>query len=345
LDESPVAAELGRRVYAGEVELNIMDMGNYDVVIIGGGLAGLTAALFAARYGHSTLVLEPFVPGGHLVNVKKIEDFPGFPSGVAGYDLGPLVQEQAANQGAEFQMAEVQSLKAENLHWLVDTNRGRCRAKAVIIAAGSHPKELGVPGAGRLRGKGVSHCASCDGPLFSDQVVGVVGGGDSALQEALALADYASLVIVFHHHEGFSGQHTFQQRVLNHSKIMVWYKTVVEEILGEDRVMGVRVRDEVTGEKRQVELSGVFVYVGMEPNTAFLKSIMRLDSASRIPTDVWMRTELSGVFAVGDIRQDSAAQAITSAGDGAVAAIAAHKYIKGDKRSKAGASNGEVTNG
>jgi thioredoxin reductase (NADPH) len=171
-----------------------MEMGDYDVVIVGGGLAGLTAALFAARYGHSTLALESFVPGGHLLNIKKIEDFPGFPNGVAGYDLGPLVQEQAANQGAEFRMAEVQSLEAKKPYWLVVTDRGRWQAKVVVIAAGSHPKDLGVPGESRLRGKGVSHCASCDGPLFSDQVVGVVGGGEDTHTEDLHLLNPQSIL-------------------------------------------------------------------------------------------------------------------------------------------------------
>ena len=173
-------------------------MDDYDLVIVGGGLAALTAGLFAARYGHSTLVLVAGVPGGHLASIEKIEDFPGFPEGVAGYDLGPLVQEQAAQQGAEFQLAEVQRLEAHDHDWLVVTDDGGYWARAVVVAAGSRPRELGIPGEGRLRGKGVSHCASCDGPLFRDRVVGVVGGGDSALQEALTLADHAAQVLLFH---------------------------------------------------------------------------------------------------------------------------------------------------
>lgn len=308
------------------------EAGDYDVVIVGGGLAGLTAGLFAARYGLATLVLEASIPGGHLISVEKIEDFPGFPEGVAGYELCPTVQQQAANQGAEFQRVEVQSLEARDRSWFVATSEGKYRAKAVVIATGSKPKELDVPGEKRLFSKGVSHCASCDGPFFNGQVVAVVGGGDSALQEALSLTNHASQVIVFHRGDDFSAQHTFQQRVLNHSNISVRYHTVVEEILGEDAVTGVRVREVATGGEAQVKLSGVFVYVGLEPNTAFLKGIMRLTDTGHIPTDVWMRTELPGVFVAGDIRQDSAAQAITSAGDGAVAAIAAHRYIKEHSR-------------
>ena len=153
---------------------DVKETSEYDIAIIGAGVAGLTAALFAARFGHSTLVIERFAPGGHLVNVESIEDFPGFPDGVAGYELGPLLQEQAANQRAQFQMADVESMEARDLYWLLNTSEGTHRAKTVIIATGSHPRDLGVPGESRLRGQGVSNCASCDGPLFADQVVGVV---------------------------------------------------------------------------------------------------------------------------------------------------------------------------
>jgi thioredoxin reductase (NADPH) len=303
-------------------------MADYDVIIVGSGLGGLTAGLFAARHGLSTLVLEANIPGGHLISIERIEDFPGFPDGIAGYDLCPTVQRQAADQGAEFQRAEVQGLEAEDRYWRIVTPEEQPRAKAVIIATGSTLKELGVPGEAKLLGKGVSHCASCDGPLYNGQIVGVVGGGDSALQEALALANYADRVLVFHHRENFSAQHMYRERVLGHSKIKARYQSVVEEILGDDVVTGVRVRDLVTGNLSQVALSGLFIYVGLQPSTAFLKKTLRLSATGHIPTDVWMRTELRGVYAVGDIRQDSAAQAITSAGEGAVAAIAAHRYIK-----------------
>ena len=163
----------------------------------------MTAGLFAARHGLSTLVLEANIPGGHLISIERIEDFPGFPDGIAGYDLCPTVQRQAADQGAEFQRAEVQGLEAEDRYWRIVTPEERPRAKAVIIATGSTLKELGVPGEAKLLGKGVSHCASCDGPLYNGQIVGVVGGGDSALQEALALASYADRVLVFHHRREF----------------------------------------------------------------------------------------------------------------------------------------------
>lgn len=299
----------------------------YDIAIIGAGVAGLTAALFAARLGHSTLVIERFAPGGHLVNVESIEDFPGFPNGVAGYELGPLMQEQASNQGAQFQMAEVQCLKASGAYWQVNTAEGACRAKAVIVASGSEPRDLGVPGESRLRGQGISNCASCDGPLYSDRVVGVVGGTSYMLQEALTLVKYAGRVLIFHSGAS-SGQQTLWRRVLDDAKIDVRYNTTVDEILGDGAVTGVQVRDATTGEKSQVELAGIFIYAGLKPNTEFLESLLRLDQDGRIPTDVCMRTNLPGVFAAGDLRTDSAGLAITSSGDGAVAALAAHRYIE-----------------
>jgi thioredoxin reductase (NADPH) len=303
-------------------------MSDYDVIIVGSGIAGLTAGLFAARHGLSTLVLESNIPGGHLINIEKIEDFPGFPDGIAGYDLCPTVQRQAADHGAEFQRAEVQSLEAQDRLWSVVTDEDRHHAKAVIVATGSHIKTLGVPGEERLMGHGVSHCASCDGPLYNGQTVGVVGGGDSALQEALMLTNYAEQVLLFHDGEKFSAQHSYQQRVLGNTKLMPRYRTVVEEILGDDVVAGVRARDSASGESSNVDLAGLFIYIGLQPNTALLKDLVRLSDTGHVPTDNWMKTARSGLYAAGDIRQDSASQAITSAGDGATAAIAAYRYIK-----------------
>lgn len=304
-------------------------MTRYDILVVGGGLAALTAGLFAARAGRSTLVLEPAVPGGHLVNIQKIEDFPGFPDGVSGYELGPNAQLQAMNAGAEFGMAEVQALaRLDDGEWLVSTSDGEHQAGAVIVASGSHARTLGVPGEERLVGRGVSHCASCDGPLFRGQTVGVAGGGDSALQEALTLAEHVGRVLVFHRGAAFRAQQVYQQRVQDEPKIEVHWNTEVREVLGEAEVTGVRVCDLVSGEERTVELVGLFVYVGLAPNTAFLGDLLQLDETGHIPTDIWMQTALPGLFAAGDVRRDSASQAITAAGDGATAAIAADRYLR-----------------
>jgi thioredoxin reductase (NADPH) len=303
-------------------------MSDYDVVIIGSGLAGLTAGLFSARHGLSTMIFESNIPGGHLINIEKIEDFPGFPDGIAGYELCPTVQRQAADQGAEFQRAEVSSLEAQDRFWSVVTDEERHSAKAVIVATGSSLKKLGVPGEEKLTGRGVSHCASCDGPLYDGQVVGVVGGGDSALLESLTLANFAEQVLLFHNSEKFSAQNSYRQRVLANSKIVARYRTAIEEILGDDVVTGVRVRDLHLREVSQVDLAGLFIYVGLQPNTEFLREVLKLSDTGHVPTDGWMKTARDGLYAVGDIRQDSASQAITSAGDGATAAVAAYHYIK-----------------
>ena len=303
-------------------------MADYDVVIVGSGLAGLTAGLFAARHGLATLVLEANIPGGHLVSVEKIEDFPGFPEGVAGYDLCPTVQRQAADQGAEFQRAEVQSLQAKDRLWSVVTDQETQSAKAVIVATGSQLKELGVPGETKFMGRGVSHCASCDGPLYDGQVVGVVGGGDSALQEALILANFAESGLIFKREEAFYAQHSYLRRALGEPKILPRYRTVVEEIFGDDQLRGVRVRNLQTDDVARVDLAALFIYAGIQPNTTFLNDAVKLSDAGHVSTDAWMKTERDGLYAVGDIRQDSAAQAIAAAGDGATAAIAAWRYIK-----------------
>jgi thioredoxin reductase (NADPH) len=302
-------------------------MGDYDVVVIGGGIAALSAGLTAARHGRSSLVLEPAIPGGRLTTIAKIEDFPGFLDTVSGYELGPNAQMQAMNNGAEFGMAEVQSLKSIDDVWLVVTSDGEHRAKAVIVAAGSHPRALGVPGEDRLQGRGVGHCASCDGPMHRGHVVGVVGGGDSAISEALTLAEHVEQVLIFHRRDVFTAQRTYLQRARDHPKIDFHTGAVVEEVMGDDAVSGVRVCDVASGAVSEVALSGLFVYIGSEPNTAFLSDVLPLDEGGHIPTDIWMRTERPGLFAAGDIRRDSAAQAVTAAGDGATAAIAAHRSL------------------
>ncbi len=299
----------------------------YDIVVIGGGLAGLTAGLFAARHGHTTLVLEASVPGGHLVNVHLIEDFPGFPAGVAGYELCPQVEEQAARAGAAFALATVERLRPSGDDWEVATDGATYQARAVIVASGSRPRPLDVPGAARLLGRGVSHCATCDGPLCGGQPVAVVGGGDSALQEALALTAYAGRVIVLHRGRAFTAQQTYQERVLAHPAIEARSGVTVTEVLGEEAVRGVRLRDG-TGATTDLAVAGVFVYVGLVPNTGFLAGLDVLDAAGRVRTDIWLRTARRGLLAAGDVRADSASQAISAAGDGATAAVAAHRYLR-----------------
>jgi thioredoxin reductase (NADPH) len=310
---------------------------DFQIIVVGGGLAGLTAGLFAARYGHPTLVLEATVPGGHLVNLATVEDFPGFPDGVPGYDLGPMAQEQAERHGARFESAEVSGLEPADAPsgpgWRVVTASGSYRAPAVIVASGSRLKPIGVPGEDRLFGRGVSHCATCDGPLVAGKVVGVVaagGGDDAALNEALTLSGYASRVVVLHAEGTFDGQETFRRRLAEQSNVEVRHHVAVTEVLGDGTLAGVRLKDDATGEESDLDLAALFVYAGLVPNTAFLESLregLRLDPEGRVPTDSLMRTALPGLFAAGDVRQDAPGFAVTAAGEGAAAAVAAHRYL------------------
>ena len=304
-----------------------MSDNDYDVVIAGGGIAGLTAGLLSARAGRRTRVLTGPALGGHLLSIEHIDGYPGFPDGIAGYDLCPIVQEQAVAAGAEFGAASVTRLAAHEGRWRVTTGEGEVRARAVVIATGTKSKALGIPGEARLRGKGVSHCASCDGPLVRTRAVGVVGGGDSALQEALTLARFASRVIVLYRGTTLSAQAAYRQSVRDSATIEVRTSTVVEEVLGDAVVTGVRTRSTTDGTETGLELAALFVYVGLTPDTAWLDGTLELDPSGGIQTDEAMRSHLPGLFAAGTVRSGSAGRAASAAGDGATAAIAADRYL------------------
>jgi thioredoxin reductase (NADPH) len=299
----------------------------YDVVVAGGGIGGLTAALHAARTGRSTLVLGGRAPGGLLLSIEQIDGVPGFPEGVPGYDLLPTLQEQASDMGAEVRIAELSNIEPADDGWRLQSDDGEVHTRAVILATGARLRSLGVEGEERLQGRGVSQCASCDAPLMRDRVVGVVGGGDSALQEALALAESVAEVIVIHRGDALTAQATYRDRALEHPKITVRYGTAVEEIRGEDTVTGVRIRDAAAGDTADLELGGVFIYVGLQPNTEPLADLLELDEGERIRTDPEMRTQLPGVLAAGILRRGSLGQAAISAGEGAAAAKAADRYL------------------
>jgi len=302
-------------------------MRDVDLVVIGAGVAGLTAALFAARHGLNVVVIEQLGAGGQISNAERIENFPGFPQGIAGHELGPLLHEQAEAAGAEFVLDTVQALEIDGAHRIVRGAGETLRGRAVIITAGSALRSLGVPGEETFLGRGVSHCASCDGAFFAGQPVCVVGGGDSALDEALLLAEHAARVTIIHRGEKLDAQSALQDRIAGSGKIEVALNTVVNEIIGEDAVSGVRLGDPKLGTIRLQEVKGVFVYVGLEPNTAWLRGVLALDAAGHIATDINMATSVAGVFAAGDIRQHSVAQLAAAAGDGATAAIAAVRYL------------------
>ena len=300
----------------------------YDVVIAGGGVAGLTAGLTTARAGWKTRVLTGPSLGGHLLSIERVDGYPGFPDGVAGYDLCPMIQEQAVAAGAEFSTAEATKLHADGARWRVTTSQGDVQARAVVVATGTTLRTLGIPGEEEFRGKGVSHCASCDAPLLRNRVVGVVGGGDSALQEALTLAQHAARVIILHRGRAFSAQAAYIQGVEDNPKIEVRLQTVVEEAVGDGALKSVRTRSVHDGKTDEIEVAGLFIYVGLAPATALLNGILELDATGRIPIDRDMRSSLPGLFAAGTVRAGAAGRAAAAAGDGATAALSADEYLK-----------------
>ena len=301
---------------------------DYDVLIIGGGLAGLTASIYSARYGLSTGVIELMMGGASIINLEKIENFPGFVEGISGAELGPAAQEQAMNVGVDFIMAEASGIKTDGDYKVVSTDSGDYRAKAVIVAAGSQLKHLGIPGEEEFNGRGVSHCATCDGPMFMGETVGVVGGGDSAADEALTLTEYAEKVMVFHRRDELRAQKILQDRLLRNPKIEMVWNAELQEIIGEDTVSGVKIKNVVTNHEETIGLTGLFVYVGLEPNSGIAAEVSKTDNAGHIDVNLSMETSTQGVYAVGDIRQSSARQLVASAGDGATAAVGAFNYIR-----------------
>ena len=301
---------------------------DYDVLIIGGGLAGLTASIYSARYGLSTGVIELMMGGASIINLEKIENFPGFVEGISGAELGPAAQEQAMNVGVDFIMAEATGIKTDGDYKVVSTDSGDYRAKAVIVAAGSQLKHLGIPGEEEFNGRGVSHCATCDGPMFMGETVGVVGGGDSAADEALTLTEYAEKVMVFHRRDELRAQKILQDRLLRNPKIEMVWNAELQEIIGEDTVSGVKIKNVVTNHEETIGLTGLFVYVGLEPNSGIAAAVSKTDNAGHIDVNLSMETSTQGVYAVGDIRQSSVRQLVASAGDGATAAVGAFNYIR-----------------
>ena len=298
----------------------------YDLVVVGGGLAGLTAALVGARFGLRTAVIEQMAPGGQVLNVEKIENFPGFPQGIAGYDLGPLVQEQADAAGATFVMDTVTGLEVAGERRTVRCAGQDLTSRTVIVAAGSALRSLGIPGEAELTGRGVSHCASCDAPFFVGKDVAVVGGGDSALDEAAVLAAQVGRVLVVHRGTSFAGaQQAAIDRLHGLANVETLFETEVVEISGDNAVSAVTLR--TGGVTRAHPLAGVFVFVGLEPNTAFVRGTLDLDAAGHVVVDAHLQTSVPGVYAAGDIRQGAAGQLISAAGDGAAAAAFAARYV------------------
>lgn len=299
----------------------------HDLAIIGSGPAGLSAAIYCCRAGLRVIVFEKDCLGGQVVNIERVENYPGFPDGVMGSELAGKMVKQAMNVGAELVFAEVTGVEfIGEKEILLQTNSGQHMAKSLIIAGGSHPKRLGVPGEEKLLGKGVSYCAMCDSSYFVNKTVAVVGGSDAALSEALYLSKIASRVIIIARRQ-LRAQKIFRDRVDSNSKIEKLCGYTVESIIGEDWVTGAKLRSQQTGESITIPVEGVLVYAGLEPNTEFLRGKVALDENGQIIVNEVMETKVPGVFAAGDIRSKSPRQISSAIGDGAIAAASAIKYL------------------
>ena len=297
------------------------------MVIIGGGPAGLTAGLYCARSRFNALLIEQGVIGGQITSAERVENYPGFPKGISGIELGQLIHEQATSYGLETLLAEVTTVVPGRKRNLVGSSEGDFIAESIIIASGSQFRKLGVPGEDKFVGKGISYCATCDGPLFKGKTVAVIGGGDSAVTEALYLSKFASSVKVIHRRSQLRASKIFEERATAEPKIEFIWDTVVTQIEGDGVVKQLTLKNTKNDRISILELAGVFVAIGSKPNSAQWRGLLPLDEEGYIITNELMETKISGIFAAGDVRHNSARQAITAAGDGATAAISAARFL------------------
>jgi len=299
----------------------------YQLIIVGGGPAGLTAGLYSARGGFKVLLIEKEVIGGQIANADRVDNYPGFPEGISGFELARLIHQQATNHGLETMSGEVTGLTSRYGSNIVNTTEGDFIAQAVIIAGGSQFRKLEVPGEGEFLGKGVSYCATCDGPLFRDKAVAVVGGGDTAVTDALSLSKFASSVKVIHRRNQLRASKVLQRKAQTEPKIEFIWDSVVTEVKGKEKLTDLVLKNTKNDTISLVAVDGVFVAIGLVPNTEYLRGVLPLDEGGYIITTELMETTVPGIFAAGDIRHNSVKQAIVAAGNGAVAALSAEWFI------------------
>lgn len=299
----------------------------HDLIIAGGGPAGLTAALYAARAGLDTVIIERAFSGGQMATTYLVENYPGFAEPVSGIDLAMKMESQAKRFGARFINETVEDITLDGIIKAVRTEKAIYQAKTVILAMGAYPKELGLEKERALRGQGVSYCATCDGAFYRDKVVAVIGGGNTAAEDALFLTKFSSKVYVVHRRESLRATKILQDALQDNQKVEFCWNSTVEDIIGESEVTGLRLKDVKTGETKEIAVDGVFVAIGTVPNSGIVKDKVELNEAGYIITDENMQTNIFGVYAAGDIREKALRQVVTSVSDGAVAAYMAERYI------------------
>lgn len=298
----------------------------YDMIVIGGGPAGYTAALYAARSGLSTLVLEKLTAGGQMTNTEQIDNYPGFPEGIGGFELGERMQKAALRFGAENQFAEVKSAELAGQVKRIRTRKKEFQARTVVLATGAYPRKTGVEGEDRLVGRGVAYCAACDGMFYKDKTVAVYGGGNSAVEDALLLSRICKKVYLIHRRDALRATKVYQDALFQSGVEMVWNSRITS-FLSDKRLTGVELEDTKTGEKRELLLDGLFVAIGRIPDTKLFAGQVDMDEAGYLIADETTRTSLPGVFAAGDARTKQLRQVITAASDGAMAAWSAEGYL------------------
>ena len=305
---------------------------DYELVIIGGGPAGLTAGLYAARAGLNAVLIEKIVPGGQVIVTDWIENYPGFPEGLSGPDLVQKITEQVKRFDLNIESNEVVSVDLSEPSKKITLNDRTITTHTIIIATGAFPKKLGVPGEDTFYGKGISSCATCDGPFFKDLIVAAVGGGDTAVQESLFLTKFAKKVYLIHRRDRLRAAAILQKRALSNEKIEIIWDSVLTDISGLTNVENITVQNVKTGGKIRLSVDGCFIWVGTIPNTKFLADSVKLDEYGFIVAGLNMETSVPGVFAVGDVRNTPLRQIATAVGDGAIAAISAENYIENVKK-------------
>ena len=299
----------------------------YDMVIIGGGPGGYTAALYAARAGMSVVVLEKLSPGGQMAQTSQIDNYPGFPDGVDGFDLAEQMQQGAERFGAKSEFAEVLSVDLKADPKVIETNAGVYYGKTVVIANGAGPRELGVPGEQALTGRGVHYCAHCDGMFYKGKTVVVAGGGNSAAADALLLSRLCEKVIVIHRRDTLRATKIYHKPLMEAKNVEFRWNSTISRILEDGKVSGVLIRDNVTGEESVVQAQGVFVSIGRKPASALVAGQVALDAGGYIVADESTKTSIPGVFAVGDVRTKALRQIVTAVADGAMAAHYADEFL------------------